>query len=96
MKSDGDGRECWDGMCDSRVSFLCVLNSPIQQVHKNSHTLGHTLQRNSTKNLKQIFPEMKLRGPNSYNHVSVSDLYIPTNGLPILLQLKRWTDPVNT
>jgi hypothetical protein len=38
---------------------------------------------------------MKLRGlvPNSYIHVSVSDLYIPTIGLPILLQENRWTDP---
>jgi hypothetical protein len=31
---------------------------------------------------------MKLRGlsPNSYIHVSVSDLYIPTIGLPIVMQ----------
>jgi hypothetical protein len=44
-----------------------------------------------TENLKQIFPEMKLRGlsPNSYIHISVSDLYIPTVGLPILLQENR-------
>jgi hypothetical protein len=36
---------------------------------------------------------MKLYGlvPNSYIHVSVSDLYIPTIGLPILLQENRWT-----
>jgi hypothetical protein len=34
-----------------------------------------------------LFPEMKLRGlvPYSYIHVSVSDLYISTIGLPILL-----------
>jgi hypothetical protein len=33
---------------------------------------------------------MKLRGlvPNSYINVSVSDLYIPMTGLPILLQEK--------
>jgi hypothetical protein len=33
------------------------------------------LQRHKTENLKQIFPEMKLRGlsPNSYIYVSVSD-----------------------
>jgi hypothetical protein len=33
---------------------------------------------------------MKLRGPvpNPFIHVSVSDLYIPTIGLPILLQEK--------
>jgi hypothetical protein len=40
------------------------------------------------KNSKQIFPEKELRGysPNSCIHVSVSDLYIPLNGLPVLLQ----------
>jgi hypothetical protein len=34
------------------------------------------------ENLKQIFPEIKLRGivPNFYIHVSVSDLYIPRIG----------------
>ena len=46
-----------------------------------------------TENSKHIFPEMKLL--NSYIHVSVSDLYIPTIGLPILLQENRWTDPGN-
>jgi hypothetical protein len=50
--------------------------------------LHHTLQRNHTKNLKQIFPEKELRGhsPNFHIHVSVSDLYTTTVGLPILLQ----------
>jgi hypothetical protein len=40
---------------------------------------------------------MKLRClvPNSYIHVSVSDLYISTIGLPILLQINRWTDRRN-
>jgi hypothetical protein len=40
---------------------------------------------------------MKLRclSPNSYIHVSVSDLYIPTIGLPVLLQKNRWTDRGN-
>jgi hypothetical protein len=35
-----------------------------------------------TENSKQIFPEMKLCGlvPNSYIHVSVRYLYIPTTG----------------
>jgi hypothetical protein len=33
--------------------------------------------------------------PNFHNHVSVSDLYIPTIGLPILLQEHMWTDPGN-
>ncbi len=40
---------------------------------------------------------MKVRGlsPNSYVHVFVSDLYIPTVGLPIVLQEIRWTDRGN-
>ncbi len=51
-------------------------------------------ERQYTENLKQIFPEIKLRGlrPNSLIHVSVSDLYITTIGLHILLQENRWTD----
>ncbi len=36
---------------------------------------------------------MKLRGhsPNTYIHVSVSDLYNPTIGQPIVLHENRWT-----
>jgi hypothetical protein len=38
----------------------------------------HALQRHNTENSKKIFPGKELRGfsPNSYIHVSVSDLYI--------------------
>jgi hypothetical protein len=47
-----------------------------------------TLQRHYTENSKHIFPEKELRGltPHFYIHVSASDLYIPTIGLPFLLQ----------
>jgi hypothetical protein len=38
---------------------------------------------------------MRGLSPNSYIHVSVRDLNIPTIGLPILLQEFRWTDPGN-
>jgi len=42
-----------------------------------------------------LFPEKELRriSPNFHIHVSVSDLYIPTIGLPILLQENMWIDP---
>jgi hypothetical protein len=55
------------------------------------------LQRQNAENLKQIFPEEELRGlsPNSYSHVSMSDLYILTIGLPILLQENKWTNRGN-
>jgi hypothetical protein len=48
-----------------------------------------SLQRHNTKNSKQIFPEKALRGLSPYFHIhmSVSDLYIPTIRLPILLIL---------
>ncbi len=47
-----------------------------------------TLQRTNTENLKQIFPEKELRGHNLKFHIQVfvSDLYISTIDLPILLQ----------
>ncbi len=47
-----------------------------------------TLQRQNTEISKQIFPEKENRGlsPNFHIHVSVSDLYIPTIGVPILLE----------
>ncbi len=48
----------------------------------------NALQRQNAENLKQIFPEKEYRGlsPNFHIHVSVSGLYIPTMGLPFLLE----------
>jgi hypothetical protein len=48
----------------------------------------YKLQRKNAENLKQIFPEEEYRGlsPNFHIHVSVSELYIPTMGLPFLLE----------
>jgi hypothetical protein len=70
-----------------------------EHVFYEVNSLTDTRQRHNTENLKQIFPEKDLRGlsPNFHIHVSVSDLiqYIPTIGLPILLQEKMWTDPGN-
>jgi hypothetical protein len=45
-------------------------------------------QRQNAENLKQIFPEKEYWGlsPNFHIHVSVSELYIPTMGLPVLLK----------
>jgi hypothetical protein len=47
-----------------------------------------SLQRQNAEHLKQIFPEKEYRGlsPNFRIHVSVSELYIPTMGLPVLLE----------
>ena len=47
-----------------------------------------TLQRQNAENLKQLFPEKEYWGlsPNFHIHVSVSELYISTVGLPFLLE----------
>jgi hypothetical protein len=49
--------------------------------------MDSTLQRQNTEISKQIFPEKEYRGlsPNFHIHASVSDLCIPTIGLPIPL-----------
>jgi hypothetical protein len=59
--------------------------------------LSSAQQSHNTENSKQIFPEKELRGysPNSYIHVSVSDLYISLIGLFILLQDNWWTERGN-
>jgi hypothetical protein len=46
---------------------------------------------------KYVFPEIKLRGlvPNFRIHTSVSDLFIPRIGPPILLQPNTQTYRVN-
>jgi hypothetical protein len=64
-------------------SFPCSCTGNISDI--SLEALQGTIQNNQycTENLKQIFPEMKL--PNFYIHVSVSDLYIPMIGPPILL-----------
>ncbi len=71
--------------------FVVYRGKHIQERQLWETPLGH-----NTENLKQIFPEKELRGlsPSIHIHVSASDLYIPTIGLPILLQENMWTDPV--
>ncbi len=62
------------------------------QTHNKTMLLNkehwYTLQRQNTEISKQIFPEKEYHGliPNFRIHASVSDLYIPTIGLPILLE----------
>ena len=76
---------------------LKVNNNQTNSNEKGFFSLSRALQRTKTENSKQIFPGKELRGyrPNSYIHVSVSDLYIPLIGLPILLQGNRWAERGN-
>ncbi len=63
----------------------CVAKGLKNYIHRRHCT---ALQRQNTEISKQIFPEKEYLGlsPNFHIHVSVSDLYIPTIGLPILLE----------
>ncbi len=45
-----------------------------------------SFQRQNTEISKQIFPEKEYRGLNFHIHASMSDLYIPTIGLTVLLE----------
>ncbi len=61
----------------------------IMQKRKQMCLRADTLQRQNAENLKQIFPpEKEYRGlsPNFHIHLSVSELYISTMGLPFLLE----------
>jgi hypothetical protein len=51
----------------------------------------------TAKKFHLCIPEKELRGlsPNFHMHVSASDFYTPTIGLPVLLQENMWTDPGN-
>ncbi len=63
-------------------------NNNFSEYHLKLQWCQATLQRSNTENWKRIFPEKELRSysPNFHTHVSVSDLWIPTTDLPILLQ----------
>jgi hypothetical protein len=53
-----------------------------------SINLVPALQRQNTDISKQIFPEKEYRGPspNFHIHTTVTELYITTMGLPVLLE----------
>jgi hypothetical protein len=80
--------------------YISFDHLPLSQlIYHYAQTLlpVYTLQRHNNENSKQIFPGKELRGysPNSYIHVSVSDLYIPLIGLPVLLKDNRWAERGN-
>ncbi len=78
-----------------KADTCLIFTGTVSTDFEETKQLLPTLQRHNTGNSKKIFPEKELRGhsPKFNNHVSVSDLYIPTIGLSIVLQEKMWTDP---
>jgi hypothetical protein len=89
----------------ARPVKLPSQNDPTDQDAKQGVALAfdlcvlchRTLLRHNPENSIQIFLGQELRGysPNSYIYVSVSDLYSPLIGLPILLQENRWAERGN-
>jgi hypothetical protein len=71
----------------SSIDIRVDPSSPLYNVFK-CLTVHHIISLQNAENLKQIFPEKEYRGlgPNFHIHVSVSELYIPTMGLPFLLE----------
>jgi hypothetical protein len=69
----------------------------INQKNINSYCNGKYQSVTQYRKFETIIPKKEFRGlsPNFHIHVSVSDFYIPTIGLPILLQENMWTDPGN-
>jgi hypothetical protein len=71
------------------MAEICeIMMFLLRQMGRYPQYLETALQRQNTKISKQIFPEKEYRGlsPNFHIHASVSDLYIPTIGWPILLE----------
>ncbi len=74
--------------CSNSSLLECSPTTQATRVWFPDETCLTALQRQNTDISKQIFPEKEYRGlsPNFHIHVSVIDLYIPTIGLPILLE----------
>jgi hypothetical protein len=71
------------------LNYVCKIGlTYVRNPYHRAAPPNPTLQRQNTKILKQIFPEKGYRdlSPNFHNHASVSDLFIPMIGLPILLE----------
>jgi hypothetical protein len=70
------------------IQFLGLADTRHGGTAKEVSDKEHALQRQNAEYLKQILPEKEHRGlsPNFHIHVSVSELYIPTMGLPFLLE----------
>ena len=78
-----ENRGCTEGNSEKEKKEYAMYHLQYLQ-----STLQTTLQRQNTEISKQIFPKREYRGvsPNFHIHASVNYLYIPTMGLPILLE----------
>ncbi len=76
-----------DELGDATAAYCIYYTTSVGHYRKM-----HALQRHNTETSKQIVSDKEWRGhsPRSYIHVSLGDLYIPTIGLPNILQENRW------
>jgi hypothetical protein len=74
-----------DGCCINKQGLCFQPGANLNRVPGIHYT---ALQRKNTEISKQILPEKEYRvlSTNFHIHASVSDSYIPTIGLPILLE----------
>ncbi len=88
----GPGFECGETPTLYQKFDLCIPRNETVRSRIRVRRLPHC-----TENPIYVFPDMKLRSlvPNSYNNVSVSDLFIPRIGLPHWLQKNKQTDSGN-
>jgi hypothetical protein len=70
------------------LADTAVWGTSLPSLCLQSTLLASGMQRQNAENLQQIFQEKDYRGlsPNFHIHVSVGELYIPTMGLPFLLE----------
>ncbi len=83
-------------LCTFDVGGICTWSQIIWQqkilvfssISISWFQIKTTLQRHNNESSKKILPEKETPGlsPNFHIHVSVSELYIPTMGLPVLLE----------
>ncbi len=80
-----------------KSTHFTINKCPIYTIEGASAKFSTNYETHNTENSKQIFPGKELCGYslNSYIQVSVSSLYIPLIGLPILLQENRWAERGN-
>jgi hypothetical protein len=82
--------------CDSTLEVhYCTENLAVFP-HCEESPRTPTLQRHCKENLKQIFPEIKLRGlvSNFHIHISVSDLYMYIHTIGHLILRQKIGGPI--
>jgi hypothetical protein len=81
-----------------RIPILYEQCQGAETVNANTNKYYDHTAKTEYRKFEKNISRKELRGPrpNFHIHVSVSDFYVPTIGLPILLQENMWTDRSQT